>query len=130
MNDERVVLPPCDGEVFKHGESLLACDTHGCGAMGFEEWVKRIREDSGQRVDWHYSGGIAHVLYIGDPYKVTAAIMKVPCPARIMREYKLGEPGLYRNGVTVTPEGAIAGYYDGGPGSGFIVERKKPECSS
>jgi hypothetical protein len=38
---------------------------------------RRLPRESGQPVDWHYSGGRANVLYLGDFTKVQAAIEKL-----------------------------------------------------
>ena len=65
--------------------------------LGFEAWVKRVRHQSGQRVDWHYSGGVAQVIFIGDRDAVVAAIEANPCPARIMRWVGSGDGGIFRN---------------------------------
>jgi hypothetical protein len=39
-----------------------------------EPWVVKVREISGQRVDWHYFGGRAVVKFIGDADEVRRAI--------------------------------------------------------
>lgn len=115
---------PCDQEVFAKGISLLAADTDDCGADGFEEWVQAISRKSGQRADWHYSGRVAQVLYIGDRQKPMEAIEAIPCPGRIMR-YLGVESGLYRAGMTPVLDGTISGFWDGGSnGSTFIGEGK------
>lgn len=96
-----ITLPPCDPDVFRNGNPLLAADTSDCGARQFEAWVKSIAELSGQRVDWHYSGGIAQVLYIGDRRAIVKALaMGALCPARIMRRFSTTDAGLHRHGVT------------------------------
>jgi hypothetical protein len=66
--------PPCDPEIFKKGEGI--CTFHAKSAVT-EPWVVKVREESGQRVDWHYSGGMVNMLYIGDYQKVVAAIEKL-----------------------------------------------------
>ena len=66
---------PCDSEVFKNGESVFVTDTIPSNAM--EGWVKKVAELSGQRVDWHFFGGRANVLALGDIDKVKAAIQKL-----------------------------------------------------
>lgn len=42
-----------------------------------EQWIQAVAKESGQRVDWHYSGGRVNVLYLGDHAKVVAAITKL-----------------------------------------------------
>lgn len=99
--------PPCDREIFESGTPLLWADTWTRAtwtdsnmdpepprATGFEEWVVRIREASGARIDWHYSGGRAQVLYLGDLAPILAAIEAYPCPAS--HQYFEAGQGLYR----------------------------------
>jgi hypothetical protein len=50
--------PPCNDKVFKEGHSAVILD--GCSHR-VEEWVKAVAKESGQAVDWHYSGGRANV---------------------------------------------------------------------
>lgn len=66
--------PPCNDRVFKEGHSAVILD--GCSHR-VEEWVHAVAKESGQAVDWHYSGGRANVLYLGDFTKVQAAIEKL-----------------------------------------------------
>ena len=57
MNNDQ--LPPCDPDVFKHGESL------GLFAMGkheAERWCKAKSTETGDKYDWHYAGGRVHIL--------------------------------------------------------------------
>lgn len=115
-------LPPCDADVFRDGRSLFAMDTWRCGARTFEAWVKELERLSGQKVDWHYSGGIANVLVLGDRQRVWEVAASGPCPARLMRIFDATDPGLYRRGVTPAPPGFVAGFYDGGTGTVFITE--------
>lgn len=106
----------CDREIFDKGVSLLAIDGW---AKDIEPWVKKVAVRSGQRVDWHYSGGIAHVLVLGDFNRAMAAVneleselLSVPVPEDhprfreyqgrnpplILRRFGLGDRGLYRAG--------------------------------
>lgn len=115
----------CDQEVFQKGTPLLAANTwypedNPCRATGFEKWVKAIAKASGQKVDWHYSGGIAQVLYIGDRQKILDAMKDNYCPAQILRMFGVEDQGLYRSDVTPVPERTLGAFYDGGPGSTFI----------
>lgn len=64
----------CDQEVFDRGHSICILD--GCRDR-IEEWVQAVARESGQRVDWHYSGGIADVLYLGDYEKVREAVERL-----------------------------------------------------
>ncbi len=66
--------PPCNDKIFKEGHSAIVLD--GC-SYRVEQWVQAVAKASGQAVDWHYSGGRANVLYLGDFEKVEAAIAKL-----------------------------------------------------
>ena len=66
---------PCDSEVFEKGESVFV--THTIPSNAMDGWVKKVAELSGQRVDWHFFGGRANVLALGDIDKVKAAIQKL-----------------------------------------------------
>lgn len=101
-------MEKCDAEVFKHGQSLVALNAR---SMPAEEWVQEVAKRSGQRVDWHYSGGVAHVLVLGDHAKALEAAQAMPpCDGvRVLRWFGPQDGGLYRSGVTNAPEGAIAG---------------------
>lgn len=97
--------PACDREVFEKGLGVAALDARMHAA---EAWVKKVAAASGQRVDWHYSGGVANVLYLGDYAKVTQAIeqLKGELDGRIMRIFPPESHGLYRAG-DVLPDGVI-----------------------
>ena len=64
----------CDSEIFEHGDSVAVLDA--CQHVA-EEWVKLVAKESGQRVDWHYTGGRANVLYLGDHAAVVSAVGKL-----------------------------------------------------
>ena len=104
---------PCDSKIFKKGVSIVALDA---GSEAAEAWVQSIAKESGVPVDWHYSGGIANVLYLGNSEargKVNQAISKLEgsLDGTIMTRFQEGDPGLYRNGVTEAPEGASAAFH-------------------
>lgn len=64
-------LPPCDPDVFARGVPILVSNT--IRAVDFEPWVRKVAGLSGQRVDWHYAGGRAIVLCLGDVAAASAA---------------------------------------------------------
>jgi len=66
---------PCDPEIFKTGIQVFKTNTIPSNAM--EGWVKKVAELSGQRVDWHFAGGIAVVLALGDITKAKNAIQEL-----------------------------------------------------
>ena len=96
----------CDSEVFAKGQSLCAIDGRPDPVEG---WVQRVALLSAQRVDWHYSGGVAHVLVLGDHARALAAARSISgeLDGRVMRWYEPDAAGLYRAGVTEAPEGVI-----------------------
>lgn len=116
----------CDEDIFKNGSGVCAIDA--CMHRA-EAWVQSVARESGQRVDWHYSGGIANVLYLGDHAKVAAAVERLAptlsepmvrnegecgsCsgsahrPGHVMRVFGEGSRGLYRAGDPL-PDGVIA----------------------
>jgi hypothetical protein len=54
----------CNEEVFNKGEyvGMLAADT----SAEIEGVVKKAAQNARQRMDWHYCGGRARVLTLGD----------------------------------------------------------------
>lgn len=100
-------MDKCDAEVFSKGQSLAALDAR---AKDAEPWVQEVAKQSGQRVDWHYSGGIAHVLVLGDHAKALEAAKAMPPTdgVRIMRWYDQEDTGCYRAGVTPLEDDVIA----------------------
>lgn len=64
--------PPCDPEIFKRGEMVFM--THTIPSNAMEGWVRQVAERSKQRVDWHFAGGRACVLALGDLDAVRKAI--------------------------------------------------------
>lgn len=55
---------PCNPDVFKSGDYVGWL--HGPGSNAIERWVKALAEKTGQRIDWHFVGGRARVLALGD----------------------------------------------------------------
>lgn len=55
--------PNCDTEVYKHGSHVGTVDG---SSNAVEKWVKTIAKESNARVDWHYIGGRANVLHLGN----------------------------------------------------------------
>jgi len=112
----------CNANVFKNGHGICALDA--CMHRA-ETWVQAVAAESGQTVDWHYSGGRVNVLYLGDYAKVLAAVEKLepslasPLPREkgecgscdgathrlgvMGRVSGAGERGLYRAGDWVPP---------------------------
>lgn len=53
---------PCDSAVFRRGETAFV--THSIPSNAMEQWVQEVRRISGQRVDWHFAGARAVVLFL------------------------------------------------------------------
>lgn len=97
--------PPCDAEVFKDGIGLCVIDARMHAA---EAWVRKIAERSGQRVDWHYSGGRGNVLVLGDHARAlqVARDLVPELDGRVLR-FSEDQVSLYRAGDPL-PQGVIA----------------------
>lgn len=66
---------PCNPKIFRDGTMVFM--THTIPSNAMEGWVKKVAKLSKQPVDWHFSGGRACVLALGDLAKVKAAIEKL-----------------------------------------------------
>lgn len=55
--------PPCDPEIFQKGDCV--CEIMG-SSNAVERWVKLVAQTANAKVDWHYAGGVAIVLHLGD----------------------------------------------------------------
>lgn len=53
---------------------LVVAMVVGGGSNFIERWVQEVAELSGQPVDWHFCGGRAMVLALGDLGKVSEAL--------------------------------------------------------
>lgn len=117
--------PPCDSEIFENGQPVVALDARSNAA---ENWVQAVASRAHARVDWHYSGGIAQVLHLGDDEsraRVEAVIdeLEPTLEGTVIRRYRPGESGLYSKGVTQTPPGAVASFMDPFTGeAAYMVE--------
>lgn len=75
------------------------------GAEEAEAWVKAVAKTAKAKVDWHYSGGRAQVLHLGNVASRARVEQAIDSLAPILRgtilqRFGTGEVGLYRNGVT------------------------------
>lgn len=116
----------CDEEIFRDGESIAIVEKGMLPAEAVERWLEAVRADSSSKLDWHYSGGMAHMLHLGDADSRQRAEIALRehdglDGIRLVRIIPAGASGLYRGGVTPVPEGAIAAAYEGGNSSSFIV---------
>ena len=105
---------PCNQDIFQKGEPVVLLDG---SSNAVENWVQEIAKKADARVDWHYSGGVAQVLHLGDMEsrrRVEKAIVNMPevNNPRVMRRLTSGSPGLCRRGVTEAPDGTVGGFMD------------------
>lgn len=89
---------PCNQEIFEKGKGV--CVVSG-SSNAVERWVKKIAKKADAKVDWHYSGGLANVLHLGDGesrQRVLNAISELEgeLEGTIL---SVDGPTLYRNGV-------------------------------
>lgn len=73
MATDGPIPPPCDPEIFSKGETILIVG--GISSNRMENWVKKVRETSGSRIDWHFAAGRAVVKVLGDWEAVRAAVV-------------------------------------------------------
>jgi hypothetical protein len=105
---------PCNPEIFKKGEGV--CILAG-SSNAVERWVQSVAKKANAQVDWHYSGGRANVLHLGDKdsrQRVFNAIEELKGDLDAVQLLSVGGPALYRAGDTV-PDGTIAVDPDLGP---------------
>ena len=105
--------PPCNPEIFKNGKGVCVVDG---SSNAVERWVQAIAKKAEAQVDWHYSGGRANVLHLGDDAS-RERVLKVigelegDLDGTIL---SVDGPALYRAGDQV-PSGTIAVDPDLGP---------------
>lgn len=105
--------PPCNPDIFEKGEGVCVVDGR---SNAVERWVQSVAKKANAQVDWHYSGGRANVLHLGDTdsrQRVLNAISELEgeLDGSIL---SVGGPALYRAGDPV-PKGTIAVDPDLGP---------------
>lgn len=121
------IPPDCDQEIFREGKPVVAIDGK---SQAVERWVQAVAQAANARVDWHYSGGTAQVLHLGDNEsreRVHKAIKEFSptLEGTILRYFQPNDRGLHRQGVTEAPPGAIAGFTD--PDTGQTAYLVAPE---
>lgn len=123
---------PCKPEIFKNGSPVAFVD--GSSAP-VEKWVQEVARQAEARVDWHYSGGVAQILCLGDVVsrsRVLVVMKKLEdqLDGRVMRYLNQGEKGLYRRGdednpLQQVPEDAIGGFLNPLTGEQDFITRPK-----
>src|SRR3990167_1053005 len=63
MSSDGPTPPPCNPDIFKKGRGVCVLDG---SSNAVERWVKAVAAKANAQVDWHYSGGRANVLHLGD----------------------------------------------------------------
>lgn len=66
---------PCSDDVFRNGTLMFV--THTIASNAMEGWVQSVAKDSGQPVDWHFAGGRACILALGDLDAVKVSMRKL-----------------------------------------------------
>ena len=104
---------PCNPDIFKKGRGVCVVDG---SSNAVERWVQSVAKKANAQVDWHYSGGRANVLHLGDDasrQRVLNAINELEGELK-GRILSVDGPALYRNGVE-DPEatGAVVREVDG-----------------
>lgn len=61
----------CSDDLYQNGQPVLM--VQGPRASTIEDWVQLVARVSGQRVDWHFVGGYARVVCLGDRDRVVQA---------------------------------------------------------
>lgn len=99
--------PPCNPEIFEKGKGVCVLDG---SSNAVERWVQKIAKAANAQVDWHYSGGRANVLHLGDDESRQRVLQAIK---DLQSELKgtilsIDGPALYRNGVEDTNTGPTA----------------------
>ena len=99
LNVEEVQPGRCEQEIFDDGEFF--CCLAGPRSWVIEAWVKKIRELSGQRIDWNFSGGRAVVNFLGgtEAHKRLVEAAEATRPALEEAALKTSTSDLVRDGV-------------------------------
>jgi hypothetical protein len=62
---------PCDPKIFKKGTCVAMLDG---SSNRVEHWVRSVAKKANAKVDWHYAGGRAMVLHLGDSASYTRTL--------------------------------------------------------
>lgn len=104
---------PCNPEIFQKGSGV--CVLTG-SSNALERWVRAVAEKADAQMDWHFSGGRANVLHLGDDESRKRAMeaieeLKGELEGEILQ---VGGPALFRNGVEdPDAQGAFINVVDG-----------------
>jgi hypothetical protein len=89
---------PCNPDIFKNGQGICVVDG---SSNAVERWVQQVAKAANAQVDWHYSGGRANVLHLGDEESRLRVLQVI---SNLESELdgsllSVGGPALYRSGV-------------------------------
>ena len=104
---------PCNPDIFKEGQGICVVDG---SSNAVERWVQSVAKKANAQVDWHYSGGRANVLHLGNDesrQRVLNAIgeLEAELDGTII---SVDGPALYRNDVKgLKTTGAVVYKVDG-----------------
>jgi hypothetical protein len=99
MSSDGPTPPLCKSEIFRDGQGICILDGR---SNAVETWVKKLAVKANAQVDWHYSGGRANVLYLGDEdtkQRILNAIEKLKVELGSVEILSIGSPALYRNNL-------------------------------
>lgn len=63
MSTDGPTPKPCNTKIFKNGITVAMLDG---SSNAVERWVKSVAKEAKAQVDWHYAGGRAIVLHLGN----------------------------------------------------------------
>lgn len=113
MSTDGPTPAPCNPDIFKKGKGVCVVDG---SSNAVERWVQSVAKKADAQVDWHYSGGRANVLHLGDDesrQRVLNAISELE-PELKGQILTVDGPALYRNGVEdAVATGAVVREVDG-----------------
>lgn len=89
---------PCNPDIFKRGQGVCILDG---SSNAVENWVQKVAKTANAQVDWHYSGGRANVLHLGDDESRQRVLQAINDLASELDGTILSAngPALYRNGI-------------------------------
>ena len=95
---------PCQDDIFKNGHTVFVIH-HQLKSEYIEVWVKEVAKRSGEKVDWHYSGGHANILGMGDFEKIRNTIKEMlPELNKLINAYNILKYGHFFQPVNYKPE--------------------------
>lgn len=109
---------PCNPDIFKKGTGICIIDGR---SNAVERWVQSVAKRANAQVDWHYSGGRANVLHLGDDASRQRALQAIGelAPQLDGRILSINGPALFRSGVDIdidiVPAGTTTVDHDVGP---------------